>query len=111
MRFPFTLKFFLDRHGAAGDFLKIEGPTQCGPLKINTCIESLAERISTSARAACIWIVDREALLLDCVHEVDGCAVEVGSTHPVSHHTNTVEVFVDIAVKLAVIKEELVAQS
>ena len=43
------------------------------------------ERVAAGARTRRVGVVDREALLLDAVDEVDLRTVEVGDAHPVHH--------------------------
>src|SRR4051812_36071630 len=59
---------------------------------------SLVEGVAAGAGAGRVRVVDREALLLDRVDEVDHGAVEVGDAHPVDHDGHTVEVGHDVAV-------------
>src|SRR3954462_4217029 len=49
-----------------------------------------AEGVSAGAAAGGVRVVDREALLLDGVREVDGGAGEVRGAHPVDDHRHAV---------------------
>src|SRR6478735_6651935 len=69
------------------------------------------EAVAAGARAGRVGVVDREALLLDAVDEVDHGAVEVGDAHPVDHHGHAVEVGHHVAVEAALVEEELVAEA
>src|SRR5690606_7359185 len=69
------------------------------------------ERVAAGARAARVRVVDREALLLDAVDEVDDRALEVRGRHPVDAHPQPVELAEQVAVELAVVEEQLVAQA
>ena len=71
----------------------------------------LAEGVAAGARARGVGVVDREALLLDGVDEVDGGAAEVGRAHPVGDDLDGAELLDDVAVEGAVVEEELVAQA
>src|SRR3954468_21741177 len=69
------------------------------------------ERVAAGTGPGGVRVVDREALLLDGVHEVDDRAVEVRRAHPGDHHGDAVEVAHDVAVEVPLVEEELVAQS
>ncbi len=71
----------------------------------------LAEGVSASAGAASVRIVDREALLLDGVDEVDRGAAQVGGAHAIGDDADSAELAYDIAIEAAVIEEELVPQA
>ena len=73
--------------------------------------EGSVEGVSTGAGAAGVRVVDREALLLDGVHEVDDGAVEVGHAHPVDDDGDAVEVGDQVTVEGALVEEQLVAQA
>src|SRR5205823_1851551 len=60
----------------------------------------LVERVAAGAGPGRVRVVDREALLLDCVDEVDGGAGEVRSAHLVGDHVHALEHGVDVAVDL-----------
>src|SRR5271166_2599757 len=68
------------------------------------------ERIAAGAGARRVRVVDREALLLDRVHEVDGRAHQVRGAHLVGHHPDAAELADDVAVDLALVEVELVAK-
>src|SRR6476660_7839570 len=70
-----------------------------------------AEGVAAGAGAARVGVVDREALLLDGVGEVDRRAVEVGSAHPVDDDLNPVEVANQVTVEGALVEVELVDQT
>src|SRR4029079_14577049 len=72
---------------------------------------SLVARVVACAGAGRVGVVDREALLLDRVDEVDHRAVEVGHAHPVDDDGHAVEVRHDVAVEGPLVEEELVAQA
>src|SRR5689334_4571065 len=72
---------------------------------------SSVEAVAAGAGARGVGVVDREALLLDGVDEVDHRAVEVGHAHPVDHDGHAVEVGDDVTVEGALVEEELVAQA
>src|SRR5690349_7537403 len=69
------------------------------------------ERVAARARTRGVGVVDREALLLDGVDEVDLGTVEVGDAHPVHDHGHAVEVGGHVAVEGALVEEELVAEA
>ena len=69
------------------------------------------ERVAAGAGAGGVGVVDREALLLDGVDEVDLGTVEVGDAHPVHDHGHAVEVGGHVAVEGALVEEELVAKA
>ena len=69
------------------------------------------ERVPAGAGSGGVRIVDREALLLDGVDEVDGGALHVGGTHPVDGQPHPAEFRGQIAVEGAVVEEEVVAQA
>src|SRR5690606_30144105 len=70
-----------------------------------------AERVPARAASCRVRIVDREALLLDGVFEVDACPVEVGNTHLVDNHFDPVELDGGIAIEQTLIEVELVDES
>ena len=57
------------------------------------------ERVAAGARAGGVRVVDREALLLDGVDEVDGRAAQVRGAHPVGDDGNAAEVLHHVAVQ------------
>src|SRR4029453_17011482 len=69
------------------------------------------EGIAAGAGAGGVRVVDREALLLDGVHEVDRGAGEVGSAHPVCHDLDSAELPAHVAFQLPLVEEQLVAQA
>src|ERR1035437_6340932 len=72
---------------------------------------SSVERVAAGARTAGVRVVDRETLLLDGVDEVDGGALDVGSTHPVDSEVDAVELLDEVPVDGTVVEEQLVSQS
>src|SRR4029077_19931383 len=68
------------------------------------------EGIAAGARTRRVRVVDREALLLDRVHEVDHRAHQVGGAHLVGHDLNAAELADDVPVDGALVKVELVAK-
>src|ERR1700743_3714285 len=76
----------------------------CGPA-------GLVEGITAGAGAGRVRVVDREALLLDGVHEVDRGAHEVRRGHLIGHHADSAEVLGNVAVERALVEVELVAQA
>src|SRR5689334_711165 len=73
----------------------------------------LVEGLAAGARAAGVGVVDREALLLDGVHEVDRRAGEVGHAHAVDDdlHRAAGVLLHGVAVEGPLVEEELVAQA
>src|SRR5215469_4355520 len=69
------------------------------------------ERVAAGARPSGVRVVDREALLLDRVHEVDGRAHEVRRAHLVRDHLDTAERGHDVAVEGALVEVQVVTQS
>src|SRR5215475_2627717 len=69
------------------------------------------EGIAAGAGTRRVRVVDREALLLDRVHEVDGRAHQVRRAHLVGNHLDAAELRDDVAVERALVKIELVAQA
>src|SRR6478609_5603907 len=70
-----------------------------------------AEGVAAGAGAARVGVVDREALLLDRVGEVDRRALEVGDAHLVDHDLDAVVVAQRVAVEHALVEVELVDQA
>src|SRR4051794_14025323 len=70
-----------------------------------------AERTATRAGTARVRVVDREALLLDGVREVDGRALEVGDAHLVDDDLHTAEVLERVALEHPLVEVELVDQA
>src|SRR3954467_4508082 len=71
----------------------------------------LVERVAAGAGAARVGVVDREALLLDGVDEVDGRAAQVRAAHPVDDHLDATELVGLVTVEEPLVEEELVAQA
>src|SRR5690606_34133565 len=69
------------------------------------------EGVTAGAGVLRARVVDREALLLDRVHEVDGGAHEVGHAVAVDGELDPVVVGDDVSVERALVEVELVAQS
>src|SRR3954451_13019703 len=72
---------------------------------------SSVEGVAAGAGAARVRVVDREALLLDGVDEVDGRAAEVRDAHPVDDDLHATELEGLVAVEEALVEEELVAET
>src|SRR4051794_29081829 len=70
-----------------------------------------AEGVAAGAGTRGVRVVDREALLLDGVDEVDRGSAQVRGAHPVGHDLDAVEVLDDVAVERTLVEEELVAQA
>src|SRR5580693_849392 len=68
------------------------------------------EGIAAGAGTRRVRVVDREALLLDRVHEVDGRAHQVRGTHLVGDDLDAAEIGDDVAVDVAFVEVELVAK-
>src|SRR5918992_535721 len=66
------------------------------------------EGVAAGARACGIRVVDREALLLDGVDEVDGGSAEVRHAHPVDPYAHAAEVMDRVAIELTLVEEELI---
>src|SRR5262245_33250925 len=66
---------------------KTAGPGSPGPA---VPVGSAAERVAAGAAARGVRVVDREALLLDGVGEVDGGAAQVRGAHPVDDDRHAV---------------------
>src|SRR6201996_73667 len=69
------------------------------------------EGVAAGAGAGRVRVVDREALLLDGVHEVDRGPHEVRRGHLIGHHADAAELLDDVAVERALVEVELVAQA
>src|SRR6202044_3798999 len=69
------------------------------------------ERVAAGAGTTRVRVVDREALLLDGVHEVDGGPHEVRPRHLIGHHADAAELLDDAAVERALVEVELVFQA
>jgi hypothetical protein len=50
-------------------------------------------------------------LLLDGVNEVNYSATKIRNTHAIHNNTNTIDFLANVAIKAAVIKEQLVTQT
>ncbi len=70
-----------------------------------------AEAVTAGAGTSGVGVVDREALLLDGVREVDGGAVEVRGAHPVDDDPDAREVRDEVTVEAALVEVELVDQA
>src|SRR5690349_11026392 len=70
-----------------------------------------AEAVTAGARAARVGVVDREALLLDRVGEVDRRAGQVGRAHPVDDDLDAAELGQQVAVQGALVEVQLVDQA
>src|SRR5262245_29631318 len=73
--------------------------------------ENSVERGAARAGALRVRVVDREALSVDTVDEVDRGAAQVRSAHPVHHDLDAAELVDDVALEVTLVEEELVAQS
>src|SRR5215469_7126984 len=71
----------------------------------------LVERVAAGARTRRIGVIDREALLLDRVHEVDGRAHQVRNAHLVGHDLDGAEAADDVAIHVALVEVQLVTQA
>src|SRR5919205_1749198 len=71
----------------------------------------LVERVAAGAGSGCVGVVDREALLLDRVHEVDRRTGQIRDAHPIDDHLDAAKVTDLVAVERALVKEQLVAQA
>src|SRR5260370_17241034 len=69
------------------------------------------EGVAAGAGTRRIRVVDREALLLDRVREVDGRAHQLRGAHLVGHDLHAAEVGDDVAVDVALVEVELVAKT
>src|SRR3954451_5040931 len=72
---------------------------------------SSVEGVAAGAGAARVGVVDREALLLDGVDEVDRRATEVGDAHPVDDDLGATKLEGLVAVEEALVEEQLVAET
>src|SRR5918997_1521130 len=82
-----------------------------GPWEPRISEPGSVERVAAGAGAARVRVVDGEALLLDAVDEVDDRALQVRGRHPVDADLQPAEVAEQVAVELAVVEEQLVAQA
>src|SRR5215469_2341874 len=88
---------------------KRHGPARSGrPARISG---GSVERVAAGARTRRVRVVDREALLLDRVDEVDGRAHEVRRAHLVGDDPDAAELADNVAVERALVKVQLVAQA
>src|SRR5690349_20629068 len=69
------------------------------------------EGVAARAGVLRVRVVDREALRVDPVGEVDRGAGQVRAAHPVDDDLDTAEVAHDVAVERALVEEQLVAQA
>src|SRR5260370_5402816 len=69
------------------------------------------EGVAAGAGTRRVRVVDRETLLLDRVHEVDGRAHQVRGAHLVGHDLHAAELGDDVAVDVALVEVELVAKA
>src|SRR5690349_13551542 len=74
-------------------------------------LEGSVERIAAGAGAGGVRVVDREALLLDGVDEVDGRALNVRRAHPVDGELHATELGGQVTVEGPVIEEQVVTQA
>src|SRR4051794_41373236 len=70
-----------------------------------------AEGVAARAGATRVGVVDREALLLDGVDEVDRRAAEVGAAHAVDDDLDAAVLVGLVTVEEPLVEEELVAQA
>src|SRR5260221_13614562 len=73
--------------------------------------EPSVERVAAGAGPGGVRVVDSEALLLDRVHEVDRGPAQVRRAHPVRDDLDAAELAHHVAVDLALVEVELVAQT
>src|SRR3954453_16177578 len=73
--------------------------------------KDLVEAVAAGEGAGGVGVVDREALLLDGVDEVDHGAAEVGRAHAVGDDLDAAEVLDLVALEGALVEEQLVAQT
>src|ERR1700759_3956330 len=69
------------------------------------------EGVAAGAGTGRVRVVDREALLLDGVHEVDRGAHQVRRGHLIGNDTDAAELLDDVAVKRALVEVQLVLQN
>src|SRR5260370_2147797 len=69
------------------------------------------ERVAAGAGTGRVRVVDREALLLDRVHEIDSGACQVRPAHLVRDHFDPAERADDVAIHLALVEVQLVTQA
>src|SRR5690348_18030585 len=74
-------------------------------------VDSAAERVTAGATARGVRVVDREALLLDRVGEVDRRAAEVRGAHAIDDDRDAVQVELEVTVEGALVEEQLVLQA
>src|SRR5687768_11339176 len=84
-------------------------PPQAGWLAAR--VRRSVERVAARAGALRVGVVDGEALRVDPVREVDRGAGQVRRAHAVDHDGYAAEVLDDIAVEVALVEEEVVAQA
>src|SRR5215475_13143017 len=71
----------------------------------------LVERVAAGAGTRRVRVVDREALRVDAVGEVDRGTGQVRRGHPVDDHLDATEVVDDVAIERPLVEEKLVAQA
>jgi hypothetical protein len=69
------------------------------------------ERTAAGATLTSVWVVNGEALLLNGVGEVDGCALEVRNRHLVDYYLYAIKVTDCVTVEEALVEVELVDQA
>src|SRR5690348_8103929 len=78
-----------------------------GPFRLSRSVEAVAAGAGTGR----VGVVDREALLLDRVDEVDDSAGQVGAAHAVHDDLDAAEVDELVALERPLVEEQLVAQA
>src|SRR5262245_39400051 len=91
----------------------LEMPTAAGSAGADQAavMRQSVERVAAGAGTRGVRVVDREALLLDGVDEVDGGPGQVGGAHLVRDDLDTAELAHEIAVDLALVEVQLIAQA
>src|SRR6516225_7453892 len=74
-------------------------------------LRASVERVAAGAGPRGVRVVDGEALLLDRVDEVDRGPAEIGGAHLVRDHLHGAELAHYVAVDLALVEVQLVAQA
>src|SRR3546814_17874580 len=75
-------------------------------MRISDWISDVCSSDLAGAGAGRVRVVDREALLLDRVHEVDRRTLEVRRAHPVGDHADATEVGHHVTVELTLAEEQ-----